>query len=78
MKKIMNIIKAAMSMKKGGRTALVSILIIVLGLVESLDWTSIIPDQYESWAMPAIGIIMLYLRSITDTPMGEEGKKKIA
>lgn len=54
---------------KGWKTVLFSFLTILVGVVDGFNWADIIPDAAEPWVIPAIGAIVLYLRSITSTPI---------
>lgn len=59
-------------MLSGYRTALVAAVIAVLGALQGLDWLSLLPSDPKAvgWVTAGIGAIMMFLRSITTTPIG--------
>lgn len=56
---------------KGKRTAIVSLLIMVFGALETFDWTSIFNDNTSGIVMMVISVIMFLLRTVTDTAIGK-------
>ena len=59
---------------KGYRTLLFSLVVVIAGVLQMVDWTTIIP-QGRTWTggvMTAIVVIMMVLRSFTNTPMGQK------
>lgn len=56
---------------KGWRTLLFAAIVAVLGAVETFDWATVIPQQFVGIALMAIGILVGYLRKITNTALGE-------
>jgi len=56
---------------KGWKTILFAVIVSVIGTLEAFDWASIIPDKIEAFVLPIVGLIFMYLRSITTTPVGK-------
>ena len=55
---------------KGFKTAIVSLALVVLGALQGFDWATLISDpQTAGWVVSAIGVVMMVLRAITDSPM---------
>ena len=52
---------------KGYKTAVVGALIAVLGCLEALEWTNLVPDGYAGATIAIIGFVMLGLRAMTTT-----------
>ena len=57
-------------MKKGYRTLFFGALIAALGFAQGFDWVTVIPAGWEGFVVAGIGALMMYLRKLTDTPMG--------
>lgn len=58
-------------MLKGWKTRLVALALVVLGAVQAVDLTTIVPEPFVGIVISGIGLLMWYLRSITDTPAGQ-------
>ncbi|MDC6350762.1 hypothetical protein PP178_04305 [Zeaxanthinibacter sp. PT1] len=56
---------------KGFRTLLFGLLNVVLGFLEYFDWTEIFGQN--GWIIGVIGLLIMYLRKVTDGPMGSFG-----
>jgi len=56
---------------KGFKTLLTGVGVVVLGLLEQLDITAFIPDQFDELALAIVGAVMVGLRLITSTPVGK-------
>jgi len=56
---------------KGYRTLMFGALIAALGFMQGFDWVTIIPAGWEAFVVAGIGALMMYLRKITDTPVGK-------
>lgn len=56
-------------MLKGWKTLLFGGLITMLGGIQATDLATIVPAQYTGVALGAIGVIIMALRAITDTPV---------
>lgn len=57
---------------KGWRTLAWSLLLATLGVLETIDFATLLPDgPRKGWALIAIAVITAWLRVITDTPVGE-------
>ena len=56
---------------KGWKTVLLSIAVAAIGALETFNWADIIPDSYEKPVIMILGALFLYLRTITNTPVGK-------
>ena len=57
-------------MLKGKKTAIVSLILVILGAIQGFDFTTIVNnEQTVGWIVSGIGIVMFALRAITDTAM---------
>jgi len=53
---------------KGKRTAIVSLILVVLGALQGFDFMTLIDDpQTAGRLVSGIGVVMLVLRAMTDT-----------
>lgn len=62
-------------MLKGFKTIIIAVAVILLGILETVDVTNIlglIPDQYDPIVVSAVGTLMLFLRLVTNTPVGKK------
>ena len=59
---------------RGYRTLIIGALVAILGIAEGFDWINIVPAAWAEFILGAIGVIMIYLRKITTTPVGESGE----
>lgn len=59
-----------MEFLKGYKTVIFNILAIIFGAIEAGDFTNIIPDSYEGFVLSIVGIINIWLRANTNTPIG--------
>jgi membrane-bound ClpP family serine protease len=66
-----------LSWLKGNRTRIVGALIAILGVVEMYA-REVIPADYQGLVLMSIGILMIVLRQVTDTPPGKAAKKAVA
>jgi hypothetical protein len=57
---------------KGWRTLLVSLAIAVVGVLQSTDWSTLIPEDRVGPVMVVIGGAMAVLRILTDGPVGRK------
>ncbi len=57
---------------KGWRTLLVSLAIAIVGVLQSTDWRSLIPEERVGPVMMAIGVVMAVLRLATNGPVGRK------
>ena len=63
-------------MLKGGRTALIGLLLTVLGALQGFEWTTIVSNPSTAgFIISGIGALMIVLRAITDTPMFNSAPK---
>jgi uncharacterized membrane protein len=61
-------------MLSGWKTILFSLLITILGFLETFDITqiaSMIPAEYQPLVISVIGVIVAVLRFVTKTPVGK-------
>ena len=56
---------------KGWRTMLVSVVLAVVGVLQTADWATIVAPRQVGPVMLAIGILVAVLRTLTDTPVGK-------
>lgn len=57
---------------KGWRTILLSVAVSVVGALEAFNWAEVIPDAIEPYVLPVVGVIFMYLRTVTTTPLGKK------
>lgn len=68
----MTILKKIWSVLKGWRTVAVSMVIAVVGVLQTADWATIVAPSRVGPVMLAIGIVVALLRALTDTPVGRK------
>lgn len=56
---------------KGWKTLIFGALITLLGGIQLADIAVIVPEQYQGIVMSVIGVIVMFLRTITRTPIGK-------
>jgi len=60
---------------KGSRTALFALLLTVLGALQGFDWITLVDDpSVVGWIGTGIGVAVFALRSITSTPLFQDGE----
>jgi len=59
-------------MLKGWKTLLFNICSAVFGVLESTDFTNIVPAEYQGFVITGISIINIFLRMTTNTPIGRK------
>ena len=57
---------------KGWRTIIFGALIVGLGSIQASDLATVIPAEYTGLVIAAIGVAVMWLRSVTHTPVGEK------
>jgi hypothetical protein len=57
---------------KGWRTLGLSVALAVIGTLNAFDWADIIPDKIEAFIIPLMAIVFGYLRTITNTALGQK------
>ena len=57
-------------MMQGWRTIIFGVLLAAVGVLQTADWTQVLPPQYIGPVTAAIGFVVIWLRSITKTPAG--------
>jgi len=55
---------------KGWKTLAASLMVAVAGVLQSTDWTTIVPPDRVGPVMVGIGVLMAVLRVLTDGPVG--------
>lgn len=50
------------------KTGIFNLLLVVVGALQTFDWAQIIPAQYAGAAVSVIGLVGLFLRSVTTGP----------
>lgn len=55
---------------KGWRTIAFGALLAALGSVQATDLATVIPEHYVGLVVGAIGVIVMWLRTVTNTPVG--------
>lgn len=58
-------------MLKGFKTLIAGVLITGLGAVQATDLAQVIPPEYNGLALAFIGVLILWLRKLTTTPIGK-------
>lgn len=56
---------------KGWRTLGLAVAVAVIGALDAFNWVEVIPDNIEPYIIPLLGIIFGYLRTITNTALGQ-------
>jgi hypothetical protein len=60
---------------KGWRTVMLSVLLAVVGVLQTADWATIVPPRAVGPVMLAVAIAVAVLRVLTDTPLGTKPEK---
>lgn len=55
---------------KGWRTLIVSLLLAVVGVLQTADWATIVGPAAVGPVMLGVGAVVAVLRAFTDTPVG--------
>jgi hypothetical protein len=58
---------------KGWRTIGLNLAVASFGVLEAADWTGMLGNEKAGWALAAIGISNMVLRTVTTTPVGQKG-----
>lgn len=59
-------------MLKGWKTLIAGVLIAGLGTVEATDLVDVVPPEYNGVVLAVIGLLMVWLRKVTTTPIGKK------
>lgn len=59
---------------KGWRTILLSVLLAVVGVLQTADWATIVGPKQVGPVMLGVAIIVAVLRVLTDTPLGKKSE----
>ena len=57
---------------KGWRTLGLNVAVAGFGVLQAADWTTMLGDQRAGWALMAIGVGNMVLRTLTTTPIGQK------
>jgi hypothetical protein len=57
---------------KGWRTIGLNLAVAGFGVLEAADWTSVFGNDNAGWALTAIGVANMVLRTMTSTPVGQK------
>lgn len=57
---------------KGWRTLLLNAAIALFGVLEAADWTTLLGGAAAGWAVTAIAVANMALRSVTTTRVGRK------
>jgi uncharacterized membrane protein len=61
---------------KGWRTVMLSLLLAIVGVLQTADWATIVPPRQVGPVMLVIAIVVAVLRVLTDTPLGTKAGKE--
>jgi hypothetical protein len=56
---------------KGWRTIGLNLAVASFGVLEAADWTGMLGNEKAGWALAAIGISNMVLRTVTTTAVGQ-------
>ena len=57
---------------QGYRTLLFSLVVAIVGVLQSFDWATVISPEHAGITLTAIGVASAVLRFLTSTPVGEK------
>jgi hypothetical protein len=69
-------LKRIRSSVKGWRTVLLSVVLAVVGVLQTADWATIVPPRQVGPVVLVIAVVMAVLRVLTDTPIGGRNRKE--
>jgi hypothetical protein len=72
---MINTVKRLWTAVKGWRTVMLSLLLAVVGVLQTADWATIVPPRQVGPVMLVIAIVVAVLRVLTDTPLGTKAGK---
>lgn len=55
---------------KGWRTIILGALIAGLGSIQATDLATVVPEHYVGLVLGAVGVLIMWMRTITNTPVG--------
>ena len=64
-------LKALAGAAKGWRTVAVSVVLAIIGVLQTADWAAVVTPERVGPVMLAVGIVVAVLRVLTDTPDGK-------
>ena len=56
---------------KGWKTIAFNLALTVVGVLQTANWVDILPGQYTGPLVAVLGMIGMWLRSVTNTPVGQ-------
>ena len=68
----MNRIMESWQAAKGWKTLAASLAIAVMGVLQTTDWTTVVPADKVGPVMVGIGVLMALLRVVTSGPVGRK------
>lgn len=57
---------------KGWRTIIFNLLVAIFGALEAFRWIDIVPAEWVPIVIAAVGLINVWLRKVTNTPVGKK------
>ena len=69
-----DVLKRFWQTAKGWRTILLSVLLAVVGVLQTADWATIVGPKQVGPAMLTVAIVVAVLRTLTDTPVGKKAE----
>ena len=57
---------------KGFRTLIFNAVIALVGVIEVFDWAEVVPNAWMPLVLILVSASGVYLRKITDSPIGED------
>jgi hypothetical protein len=63
-------------MMSGWKTIAFNMALAVVGVLQTANWVDVIPGQYTGPLVAVIGMVGIWLRSVTKTPAGVAQEKK--
>lgn len=58
-------------MLKGWKTMAVGAVFAAMGFLQQADWAEVVPPEYAGMAVGVLGLVMMALRAVTNTPVGK-------
>lgn len=55
---------------KGYKTLVYGAVLAALGSMQAFDWVTVVPEGYVGIVLAVIGAGVVWLRAVTDTPIG--------
>ena len=68
--------KENLKMMSGWKTIAFNMALAIVGVLQTANWVDVIPGQYTGPLVAVIGMVGIWLRSVTKTPAGVAQEKK--